>query len=167
MPIPTSFDGAAMSTVSFELQRNAHGRLVYVGPDGVRHEGVVPVRAFPISRPQQGLSLLAADGRELVWLERLDDLPPAQRQLVEAELAGREFMPEIHRIVSVSTYATPSIWQVETDRGPTSFVLRGEEDIRRLAGHTLLISDNHGIHYLIRDAATLDRGSRHLLDRFL
>lgn len=156
-----------MSNDSFELQRNAHGRLVYVGADGVRHEGVAPVRAFPISRPQQGLSLLAADGRELAWIERLDELPPAQRELIEAELAGREFMPEIRRIVSVSTYATPSTWQVETDRGPTTFVLRGEEAIRRLAGHALLISDSHGIHYLIRDAAGLDRGSRHLLDRFL
>ena len=51
--------------------------------------------------------------------------------------------------------------------GATSFVLRGEEDIRRLAGQTLLISDSHGIHYLIRDAAGLDRASRQLLDRFL
>ncbi|WP_144638906.1 DUF1854 domain-containing protein [Bordetella genomosp. 13] len=156
-----------MNTASFTLQRNALGRLVYVGADGVSHEGVVPVRAFPISRPGQGLSLVATDGRELVWIERVEDLPPPQRELVEAELAGREFMPEIQRIVAVSTYATPSTWQVETDRGTTSFVLRGEEDIRRLAGHTLLISDSHGIHYLIRDAAGLDRHSRQLLDRFL
>ncbi|SAI11964.1 Domain of uncharacterised function (DUF1854) [Bordetella ansorpii] len=155
-----------MST-DFSLQRNAHGRLVYTGADGVGHEGVVPVRAFPISRPGQGLSLVATDGRELAWIERVEDLPPAQRELVEAELAGREFMPEIRRIVAVSTYATPSTWQVETDRGATSFVLRGEEDIRRLAGQTLLISDSHGIHYLIRDAAGLDRASRQLLDRFL
>lgn len=76
-------------------------------------------------------------------------------------------MPEIRRIASVSTYATPSTWQVETDRGDTRFVLRGEEDIRRLAGQTLLISDSHGIHYLIRDALALDRHSRKILDRFL
>jgi len=156
-----------MSTLPFELQRNAHGRLVFVAEDGTRHEGVAPVRAFPVSRPQQGIALVSAEGRELAWLERLEDLPPALRELVEAELAGREFMPEIQRIVAVSTYATPSTWRVETDRGPTEFVLRGEEDIRRLPGHALLVSDSHGIHYLIRDAARLDRASRHLLDRFL
>lgn len=76
-------------------------------------------------------------------------------------------MPEIRRIVSVSTFATPSSWQVETDRGNATFVLRGEEDIRRLAGHTLLITDMHGIFFLIRDALALDRHSRKLLDRFL
>ena len=156
-----------MTLSAFELLRDAHGRLVLVAADGTRHIGVAPVRAFPVSRPQRGIALLGADGRELAWLECLEDLPPAQRGLVQDELAAREFMPEIGRIVSVSTYATPSTWRVETDRGPTEFVLRGEEDIRRLPGHALLVSDSHGIHYLIRDAARLDRASRHLLDRFL
>jgi len=156
-----------MSTLSFELYRDALGRLACVGPDGVRHEGVLPVRAFPISSPDQGLSLVASDGHELAWIERLQDLPPAQRELIEAELASREFMPEIRRITAVSAYATPSTWRVDTDRGPTAFVLRGEEDIRRLAGQALLISDSHGIHYLIRDPARLDRASRQMLDRFL
>lgn len=155
-----------MTTKSFELQRNAQGRLVLI-LDGCRHEGVVPVRAFPISSPLRGLALMTAEGQEAVWLDSLDDAPPAARDLIEEELAGREFMPEIRRLLSVSTYATPSTWRVETDRGETQFVLRGEEDIRRLTGHTLLISDMHGIHYLIRDALALDRHSRKLLDRFL
>jgi hypothetical protein len=76
-------------------------------------------------------------------------------------------MPEIRAIRSVSSYATPSTWQVSTDRGDTSFVLRGEEDIRRIGQDTLLISDSHGIHFLLRDLAGLDRQSRKILDRFL
>jgi hypothetical protein len=128
---------------------------------------VVPVRAFPIGAPDDGIGMISTDGRELAWIPRLDRLPPAQRSLIEAELAAREFMPEIRRIVSVSTFATPSVWTVQTDRGQTSLVLRGEEDIRRLAGSTLLISDSHGIHYLIRDLMALDKPSRKLLDRFL
>ncbi|AMG89668.2 DUF1854 domain-containing protein [Bordetella parapertussis] len=157
----------AMNHCAFQLHRNQAGRLVFTGADGRAHEGVVPVRAFPISAPASGLSLVSADGHELAWLDDVAQLPPAQRQLVEAELASREFMPEIRRIVSVSTFATPSSWQVETDRGNATFVLRGEEDIRRLAGHTLLITDMHGIFFLIRDALALDRHSRKLLDRFL
>jgi hypothetical protein len=46
-------------------------------------------------------------------------------------------------------------------------VLRGEEFIRRLGAHSLLIADSHGIQFLVRDIAALDRGSRRLLDRFL
>jgi hypothetical protein len=76
-------------------------------------------------------------------------------------------MPSIQRICRVSSFATPSTWLVETDRGETSFVLRGEEDIRRLMGSTLLIADSHGIQFLIRDLHALDRASRKLLDRFL
>ena len=76
-------------------------------------------------------------------------------------------MPEVHRLVSVSSFTTPSTWHVETDRGDTTFVLKGEEDIRRLAPPNLLVSDSHGIHYLIRDASQLDKASRKLLDRFL
>lgn len=157
----------AMPENEFTLTRNAFGRLVMTLGDGTVHEGVVPVRAFPIGAPEEGIGMMSTDGRELVWIPRLDHVPVPQRALVEEELAAREFMPEIGRIVSVSTFATPSEWTVQTNRGQTTLVLRGEEDIRRLAGSTLLISDSHGIHYLIRDLMALDRHSRKILDRFL
>ncbi|HUM72963.1 MAG TPA: DUF1854 domain-containing protein, partial [Nitrosomonas europaea] len=51
--------------------------------------------------------------------------------------------------------------------GETCFILKGEEDIRRLSLTTLLITDSYGIHFLIRDRSMLDRHSNKLLDRFL
>lgn len=152
--------------ISFELSRDPLGRLVYLG-GGETHVGVVPVRAFPIGQPERGISLVSPDGRELAWIDRLGDLPEPLRRLVEEELAGREFMPEVRRLVKVSSFATPSTWTVETDRGKVDFILKGEEDIRRISGSVLLVSDSNGIHYLIRDAKALDRQSRKLLDRFL
>jgi hypothetical protein len=89
------------------------------------------------------------------------------RGLIESELASREFMPEVKRIVSVSSFATPSTWHVETDRGATQLVLKGEEDIRRLGRTALLIADSNGIQFLVRDIQALDRASRRILDRFL
>ena len=89
------------------------------------------------------------------------------RELIAAELANREFMPDIKRIVHVSSYATPSDWQVETSCGDTVFTLKGEEDIRRILGAGLLIADSHGVHFLIRDIQALDKTSRKILDRFL
>lgn len=153
--------------IDWQLERNAFGRLVLTDAAGERHENVVPVRAFPIAAPDEGLSLVSQDGHELAWLDRLGDLPPAVREMVETELGSREFVPEIRRLISVSTFATPSTWTVETDRGETQFILRGEEDIRRLAGSTMLIADSHGIQFLVRDLSKLDRQSRKLLDRFL
>lgn len=154
-------------TVGFQLTRNPFGRLVFTGADGEVHDGVVPVHAFPIAAPAEGISLVTADGHELAWIGCLTDLPDDSRVLLEEELASREFMPEIRAIRRVSSFATPSAWQVETDRGPTTFILKGEDDIRRLASSTLLIADSNGIHFLIRDIQTLDPSSRKLLDRFL
>ena len=157
----------AMQMPDYTLSRNPFGKLVLTLADGTTHEGVVPVRAFPIAAPDDGVGMISTDGRELAWIPRLDTLPAPMRALIESELAAREFMPEIRSIVGVSTYATPSVWTVRTDRGQTDLVLRGEEDIRRLTGSTLLISDSHGIHYLIRDLFALDKPSRKILDRFL
>ena len=151
----------------YQLRRNAFGRLEFVGSDGEVHVGVVPVRAFPISAADDGVALVDPYGHELAWIDQLGDLPDELRTLVEAELAQREFMPVITRIVGVASFATPSTWQVETDRGPASFVLKGEEDIRRLTPPALLIADSHGIHFLIRDRSALDQHSRRILDRFL
>lgn len=156
-----------MNTPDFKVVRNAFGRLVLTLASGEVHDGVVPVRAFPIAAPEEGISLVSADGHELAWIDRLANLPDDARALVMEELASREFMPEIQRLREVSSFATPSTWTVDTDRGETRFVLRGEEDIRRLGGSALLIADAHGVQFLIRDMMALDRHSRKLLDRFL
>lgn len=153
--------------LTFQLTRNAFGRLIFIDQSGVRQEGVIPVRSFPISHPDQGIALVDSHGHELVWIERLADLPDDYGQLIETELASREFMPEIKRLKKVSSFITPSTWQVETDRGDAAFILKGEEDIRRLTNSSLMITDNHGIHFLIRDRLSLDRHSRKLLDHFL
>lgn len=156
-----------MSQENFTLTRDSFGRLVFHAVDGERHDGVVPVRAFPIGAPDDGISILSAEGHEIGWADRLADLPAATRELLEEELASREFVPELAQLLSVSSFACPSTWQVRTDRGETALVLKGEEDIRRLSATRLLIADANGIQYLVRDLTRLDRHSRKLLDRFL
>lgn len=150
-----------------DLLRDGFGRLVLTAADGERHVGVTPVRAFPIAAPNEGIALVSSDGHEVAWVDHLSGLTGTARALIEEELAGREFMPEIERIESVSAFACPSTWQVVTHRGHTELVLKGEEDIRRLTATRLLIADLHGIQFLVRDLNALDRHSRRLLDRFL
>ena len=150
-----------------KLQRNSHGRLVLTTPDGAVHEAVVPVRAYPISAPDRMIGIVGADGHELVWLDSLEPLDVATRTLVEEELRRRELMPEIKRLLGVSSFATPSTWDIETDRGRAQLQLKGEEDIRRMGGGVMLIADAHGVQFMIRDVSALDRHSRKLLDRFL
>lgn len=154
------------TTHDFQLHRDAFGKLIFTGSDGEAHEAL-PVRAFPIGAPDKGIALVDPHGHELAWIDALADLDAERRQLVESELASREFMPVIERIVDVSGFATPSTWTIVTNRGETKLILKGEEDIRRLAAPALLIADSNGIQYLIRDRGALDAHSRKILDRFL
>lgn len=156
-----------MSQPDFQLARDPFGRLVLTDRHGVRHEGVVPVRAFPIGAPNDGLSMISSEGHEVAWTDRVSELPHEMAVLIGEELARREFVPEIRRIAGVSSFACPSVWQVATDRGDCELNLKGEEDIRRLTPTRLLIADANGIQFLVRDLMALDRHSRKLLDRFL
>ena len=152
---------------TFNLRRDAFGKLVLTNAEGEEFVGVAPVRSFPVQAPSKGISLVRDGGKEVAWIDDLETMPADIRSLVTEELDGREFMPEILSIKGVSSYATPCTWTVKTDRGDTEFVLKGEEDIRRLGTYSLLIADSHGIHFLIRDMFGIDKGSRKILDRFL
>lgn len=152
----------------FVLERNIYGKLVLTSPQGERFEGVAPVRAFPVQSPEDGIALVSQEGRELAWIDHLAQVPEPAKSLIQEELATREFMPVIEKIVSVTSFSTPCTWKVETDRGQTEFVLRGDEDIRRIgADGALLVADSHGIQFLIRDHMALGASSRKILDRFL
>jgi len=159
-------DGDGRSLAPFTLHHDPWGRLVFTDTGGGQHVGVEPVRSFPISDPDRGISVCDAQGHELVWIERLDDVPPPVRRLLEEHLARREFLPVLRRILRISTME-PTEWEVETDRGPTTFLLNSEDDVRRLDDHRALIKDAHGIRYFIPDTRALDAASRRLLERYL
>ena len=109
-----------------QLERDSLGRLVFVDSHGTRHIGVHPVRAFPITAPGAGIGIMDQSGKELFWYPDVVVITEAELGLIEEELAAREFMPVIEKITHVSTFATPSIWDIETDRGPTRIRLKGD-----------------------------------------
>ena len=150
-----------------DLTRNDLGQLTLKLDDGMTHVGIVPVRAYPLSAPDEGLSLMNTDGHEVLWIDHLSALPASWRQLLEAELAVRELTPQVTALLDVSSFSTPSTWTVDTDRGRTSFVLKSEDDIRRLGDGRLLIHSAQGLNFSIADRSRLDKPSRKLLDRFL
>lgn len=152
---------------TFQLRRDSFGKLVLTTADGEEHVGVIPVRAFPIQAPMRGISMVREGGKEVAWIDDLADLPEPIRHLVQEEIEGREFIPEILHIREVSSFATPCTWYVRTDRGDTEFVLKVDEDIRRIGEASLLVSDSHGINFLVRDMFHIDKHSRKILDRFL
>ncbi len=143
------------------------GRLVFRDSAGSEHIDVTPVRGFPISEPDYGVSICDVEGHELLWIERLSQLPAAARETLTADLALREFMPELQRIERISANSEPCEWEVVTDRGPTRFVLKIDEDVRRLDDRRAMVTDANGVSYLIADLAALDTASRRYLERYL
>jgi hypothetical protein len=157
----------SQALMNIQFDQNPSGRWFYVSAEGVQHNHVMAVRSFPVAAPEEGIALVDVDGKELLWIPHLNQLPEAVRAKVVMAMRQREFMPQILKLHGVSSFVTPSTWDVETDRGPTTLLLKGEEDIRRLSGTVLLVTDGHGVQFLIRDLAQMDRYSRKLLDRFL
>ena len=158
-----------MSTqlMNIQFDQGPSGRWYYVSADGQQHDHVMAVRSFPVAAPEEGIALVDVDGKELLWIPHLNLLAdPVRSQIVKA-INQREFMPQILKLYGVSGFLTPSTWDIETDRGRTNLLLKGEEDIRRLSASVLLVTDGHGVQFLIRDLAQMDRYSRKLLDRFL
>jgi hypothetical protein len=124
------------------------------------------VRSFPISDPERLVSLLDDRGRELVCIADLTALPKQIGDLIRQELADREFLPKIERVVRVNRSKEPHVWDVITDRGPTQFLMR-EDDIRRLSPTQAILVDMHGVRFYIPDSRRLDVKSRRILSQFL
>lgn len=152
---------------TFQLRTDPFGRLVYRDADGHEHPDAVPVRAFPITDPNRWVVICDTEGRELQCIEELASLPAAVRATLDAELERREFTPKIRRVIQVSSFLEPAEWHVETDRGPTHFVLKSGDDVRRLGRYSALLMDSHGIRYLVPDIRVLDPYSRRAVERYL
>lgn len=158
---------SSTSPLPQSLSRDPWANLVLVGAEGQTHAGVVPVRMFPFSDPRRWIALLDAQRREVATIEDLAEIPPEMRQLIEEELRQREFLPQILRIKHVSSDTEPCDWLVETDRGETTFVLKSEDDIRRLAPYHYLVADALGMRYVVPDTRQLDAYSRRVMDEYV
>jgi hypothetical protein len=147
--------------------RDQWGQLIFIGADGEKHPNVTPTALFPISEPESWISIRSPDGTELACVENPHSLPADVWRLLKEDLSRREFVPIIRRIVRVSGNSEPCEWEVETDRGPTCFVLKSEDDVRRIGDEEILILDAYGTRYHIPDLSTLDVKSRRIVEWYV
>ena len=124
--------------------------------------------SFPLSRPQEFVSLRDGSNREIGLIEHLRDLDAQSRRIAEEEIERRYFLPEITAIVRLEGHFGTYDWEVETDRGRRSFVVRGRsEHIVQLPPHRVAVTDVLGNRYQVSDYTTLDRKSQALLYKVL
>jgi hypothetical protein len=149
------------------FDRDAWGRLILKLGDGQTYTGVEPVRCFPLSDPLKSIALMDSEGREILTLPDLESLDQNARKILESELASRDFVPVILRVISTSNPNPPCQWSVETDRGKTSFHLESEDDVRKLSPHRVMIADSNGIRYTIPDIRQLDSHTQRIVQRLV
>lgn len=151
----------------FQLSRDEWSHLKLT--DAADHEflDVAVVPLFPISASKQWVSIICASGEEIACLDSMDGLSARNVALLDEELALREFIPIIEKILKVSGITEPCEWFVETNHGPTSFVLKTEEDVRRLSANGVNITDANGIRYIIEDMKNLDKRSRAFVEWYV
>ena len=156
-----------MLPANLELSLDAFNQLLMHTPGTIAPIPVTPVRAFPIAAPDDAIALVDNHGSERLWIEHLTDLTPDNAQRVRQTLASREMTPLILRINHVSRFATPSVWQIETNHGATELSLKTEDDIRPLPSGGYLVADTFGLQFKIPPRSQLDRQSQRYLARFL
>jgi hypothetical protein len=146
------------------LLQAPHGRLQFVAADGTTHDNVDVVRGFPVSAPDGPVAIVAADGRELAWIECLDAAAEPLRSTLRRELAVRDFLPVIERIEAI-TAGEPTDWSVDTDRGRRRFRVAHGDDVVRLPDGAVVVTDTDGLRYRIPTLARLTPQERHLVER--
>jgi len=177
-PLPT--DVAAVPVGGLRRLDPAATRF-RLGPEGhlqlllpeLCHRRATLVRPFPLRRTDEWLSVRGPDGREIGLLPGLGELDADSRQAAEAHLRLRYFVPRITAIRGLRDESDGGrsgglLWDLETDRGPTSLHMPNtNEYIQDLGGGRLLLSDRAGSRFEIASVSALDAASRARLARFV
>ena len=158
-------------TAENAIFRRSEGNLISLTltqPDGTveEFERVVPVRAFPITDPDEFISIKEPDSREkgkgaeLGLIRRMSDFDADTQALLREELDRRYFTPVITRLMGVKEKFGYFYWDAETTAGKISFVMTNvSSNIRTLEDGRVFIHDIDGNCFEIPDPAKLDKAS--------
>jgi hypothetical protein len=122
---------------------------------------VAVVRAFPLSHPQQYLSVRDGANKEVGLIVEAAELDEESRRFVGEDLERRYVVPVIHRIIAMKERFGTVEWEVKTDRGGCRFTTRNTRDnVVQPAPGRYLLTDVEGNRYDVRDLTALDAASQ-------
>jgi hypothetical protein len=146
----------------------ADGSLLNVRGFGKSWKNVRLALCQPLKDPGHLAAMFSEDGRELALVSGLKRLDAASRRALDLSLRLHMLTPQILSIKSLGHQYGAVYWNVETDRGPREFVLKGlSEHVRWLSDTRILITDVDGNRFELRDMSKLDKNSKDLLDLVL
>lgn len=145
---------------TFKLDRDAWNHLRLIDACGTVYPEVQVLPMYPVAALKEWVSILSKEGEELVCLRNLEGLGPKDQEELQQELMLREFVPQITQVHWVSGTQEPCEWDVQTNHGRTRFVLKSEEDVRRVSAWTVHFIDANGCRFRVDDIRKLDSRSR-------
>lgn len=150
--------------------------LKIINAEGVEEffERVVIRRSFPVSAPDEFLSVREPDtrqkgrGSEIGMIRNINIFDRETVDLLNAELELRYFTPIITKITSAKEKFGYNYWDAETTAGNVSLVLNSPfNNIRVLEDGRIFISDMDGNCFLIPDPKKLDRQSYKTIEIYI
>ncbi len=136
--------------------------------DEVCHLRVIVRRLMPLSNPDKYISLAADEDAEIGILKNPTDLAPESLKILNDELDKRYFTPTIKKIFRVKEQFGIHEWEVQTERGRVTFMVRGlNQNIKQVPPARLFVTDVRGNRYDIPDYRELDAKSFHQIQRHL
>lgn len=137
-------------------------------------ERVVIRRSFPVSAPDEFLSVREPDtrqkgrGSEIGMIRNINIFDKETVDLLNDELELRYFTPIITKITSAKEKFGYNYWDAETTAGNVSLVLNSPfNNIRVLEDGRIFISDMDGNCFLIPDPKKLDRQSYKTIEIYI
>jgi hypothetical protein len=154
----------ALTPENAEFKRSEGGLIsLDLKETGEFFERIVIFRCFPITNPNEFLSVREPDskkmgrGKEIGMIRYMKDFPQEQQVLFIEELDRRYFSPEIIKIKSVKDKFGYMYWEAETDAGSMNFILNNPfSNIRSLEDGRIFIHDMDGNSFQIKDPNKLD-----------
>ena len=138
------------------------------------YERVIVLRSFPLTNPDSFLSVRLPDdkekgkGREVGIIKSIHDFDEETQALLLSELNMRYYTPAVTKIHGIKEKLGYYYWDVETDSGPTTFVLNSPfSNIRTLDDGSVIIDDMEGNCFVVPDPEKLDHASYKRIEVYL
>lgn len=152
--------------ISLEVTTEQYGKAFF--------ERVLPVRAFPITEPDEFISIREPDskdkgrGAEIGMIRRISDFDEKTQELILSELDRRYFTPVIKKIFKVVEKFGYLYFDVETVAGKISFVMNNPySNFRTFEDGRLFLYDIDGNCFEIPDPSKLDKASLKRIEIYL
>ena len=148
--------------------------LMLPDKEAEQFERIVVLRSFPISNPDEYISLREpstrrrGNGAEIGLIRDMRHFDEATVMLLNEELDRRYFTPELLKIYSLKEKFGYLYCEAETSAGRITFVLNNPySNFRTLEDHRVLISDIDGNAFMIKDPENFDKASLKKIEIYL